>query len=106
MITYIASAGAAISAGLLVGTTGYPRMALIGGAIALLAGVLVIVFRRVAAIPRDLCAPFHTEAQSLLVEFYAYTEKMPNHARIPRDQLLTLGPRHMSMIAMSGILPV
>lgn len=51
MITYIASAGAAISAGLLVGTTGYPRMALIGGAIALLAGVLVIVFRRVAAIP-------------------------------------------------------
>ena len=51
MITYAASASAAISAGLLVGTTGYPRMALIGGTIALLAGVLVLVFRRAITMP-------------------------------------------------------
>ena len=44
MLTYFASAVAAIGAGLLVGTTGYPKMALIGGSIAALLGVLVIAF--------------------------------------------------------------
>ena len=51
MITYFASAAAAISAGLLVGTTGYPRMALIGGSIAALTGVLVLTFRSAVILP-------------------------------------------------------
>jgi MFS family permease len=51
MITYFASAVAAIGAGLLVGTTGYPKMSLIGGAIAALLGVLVLAFRSSAVMP-------------------------------------------------------
>ena len=51
MITYFASAAAAIGAGLLVGTTGYPKMALIGGAIAALLGVLVLAFRSKVIVP-------------------------------------------------------
>jgi MFS family permease len=51
MITYFASAVAAIGAGLLVGTTGYPKMSLIGGAIAGLLGVLVLAFRSSAVMP-------------------------------------------------------
>jgi MFS family permease len=51
MITYFASAVAAIGAGLLVGTTGYPKMALIGGTIAALLGVLVLAFRSSVVMP-------------------------------------------------------
>jgi MFS family permease len=51
MITYFASAAAAIGAGLLVGTTGYPKMAIIGGSIAALLGVLVIAFRSSIVLP-------------------------------------------------------
>jgi MFS family permease len=46
MVTYFASAVAAVSAGLLVGTTGYPKMAVIGGCMALISGILVLVFRQ------------------------------------------------------------
>jgi MFS family permease len=46
MVTYFASAIAAVSAGLLVGTTGYPKMAVIGGCMALISGILVLVFRQ------------------------------------------------------------
>ncbi len=46
MITYAASAGAALSAGLLVGTTGYSTMAVCGAAIAGLACVVVVLMRR------------------------------------------------------------
>jgi MFS family permease len=45
------TAVAAVGAGLLVGTTGYPKMALIGGAIAALLGVLVLAFRSSATVP-------------------------------------------------------
>lgn len=45
LVTYGASAFAALAAGFLVGTTGYPTMALVGGSIALLLLVLVGAFR-------------------------------------------------------------
>jgi hypothetical protein len=48
MTTHGASACAAISAGLLVGTTGYPTMAVIGGCIALLAAIIIFIFRHAA----------------------------------------------------------
>ena len=49
--TNLGAAAAAFSAGLLVGTTGYPTMAIAGAAIALLLLVLVTVFRSTAITP-------------------------------------------------------
>ena len=58
-------------------------------------------FVALAAVLLGLLALFHTAAQALIVEAYAYTEKMPNREHIPRDQLLTFGPQHLSAIASS-----
>jgi MFS family permease len=49
MLTYACSAVAALTAGLIVGTTGYPTMGVVGACIALLLLVLVAIFRNTSS---------------------------------------------------------
>jgi MFS family permease len=64
LLTYAASAVAALSAGLLVGTTGYPTMALVSMSIALLLLVIVFIFRS-TAIAVAVPVPIATSASTI-----------------------------------------